>query len=245
MIATLETNGFGKFGETGVVGNGEPLRLDPSKRDVSDPWRTQIGAAQFAAAKGSNVIQAQTPQAAMLAAAPVPSLGENPIFRTALDGLEQSVGDSAIIQAVVISPLFGMTGIDPAGLLAGSSGIEETKKRMDEQMAGLGKGIPPYLGGIVVDVQNEKQGVGIALAYPDCATAQTAADAIAARWMELGGEAAQGEITAHTAEGEDSFCAATVSVYIDGDDQIQNPAYRAIIEPHWKSQSGVLQIGQS
>lgn len=52
---------------------------------------------------------------------------------------------------------------------------------------------------------------------PDCTIAQEAADAIAARWSDMAGEAAQGEVTAHTAEGEGGFCAATVSVFVDAD----------------------------
>lgn len=92
MIAALQAIGFENAGAPGVVGNGESRRMDPSKRDPSDPWRSMVGAAQFAAAKGANVVQAETPQAAMLAAAQQPSLGENPIIQTALAGLEQSVG---------------------------------------------------------------------------------------------------------------------------------------------------------
>ncbi|WEJ34109.1 hypothetical protein [Devosia sp. SD17-2] len=245
LIAALETVGFESAGAPGVIGNGEPQRMDPSKRDPSDPWRTNIGAAQFAAASGTNVVQAQTPQAAMIAASQQPRLGENPIMHTALSGLEQSVGDSQLVQAVVISPLFGMTGLDPSAFLSPSADMDETKKKIEEQMAALGSGIPPYLGGIVVDVQHESQGVGIALAYPDCEIAQQAADSIAARWVDLAGDAAQGEITAHTAEGEGGLCAATVSVYLNEDNAAQNPAYRAVVETYMRGQPGVLQIGQS
>ena len=245
MIATLQTIGFENAGLPGVVGNGEARRMDPAKRNPSDPWRSQVGAAQFAAAKGSTMVQAETSQAAMLAAVLQPSLGENPIIQTALAGLEQSVGDSQIVQAQVISPFFGMTGIDPAALLSPSPDIEETKKRMEEQMAALSQGIPPYLGGVIADVQHEKPGVGIALTYPDCTIAQEAADAIAARWVEMAGDAAQGEITAHTDEGEGGFCAATVSVFVDTDSPQQSSAYRALIETYVRGQTGILQIGQS
>ncbi|WEK03426.1 MAG: hypothetical protein P0Y65_14645 [Candidatus Devosia phytovorans] len=245
MIAALENRGFENSGAPGVVGNGVARNMDPASRDSSDPWRTMIGAAQFAAAKGSNVVQAQDPQSAMLAAATQPSLGENAIMQTALAGLEQSVGDSQIVQAVVISPLFGMTGIDPTAVLSPSGDMEETKKKLAEQVDALGSGIPPYLGGIVADVQHEKQGVGIALAYPDCTIAQQAADAVASRWVELAGDEAQGAITAHTAEGADGLCAATVSVYVDAEGDYQNPAYRAILEIYMRGQAGVLQIGES
>ena len=245
MIATLETIGFEDAGAPGVVGNGEPQRMDPSKIDPSDPWRTKIGAAQFAAAKGNTVVQAQMPQTAMLATAEQPSLGQDPILQVALAGLDQAVGDGLVVQAVVISPLFGMAGVDPAAVLTTSADIEETRKRLEEQMAALGSGIPPYLGGVLADVQADRQGAIIALTYPDCTIAQEAADAIAMRWADMAGEEAQGDIVAQTAEGEGGLCAAAVSVSIEADNLEQNPAYRALIEPYLRGQAGVLQIGES
>ena len=245
MIEALAGMGFEDAGAPGVVGNGVAREMNPSRRDPSNPWLTMIGAAQFAAAKGSNVIQTQTPEAAALAASDQPSLGDNSILKTALAGLEQSTGNGQIVQAMVISPLFGMTGLDPASLLTPSMNIEETKQRLEEQMAALESGIPPYLGGIVVDVQHEQPGVGIALAYPDCTIAQTAADAIAKRWVEMAGDGAQGEVTAATAEGDDGLCAAAVSVVVEGKGYEPNPAYRAVVDPYFRRLAGVLQIGQN
>ncbi len=245
MITTLQSMGFENAGVPGVIGNGEPRRQDLTALDPSNPWITRVGASQFATAKGSNVIQANTPQTAMLVAAEQPRLSENPIVQTALAGLERSVGDTAIVQAVVISPLFGMAGLDPASVLVPSSDIEETRKRLEEQMEVLGQGIPPYLGGILTDVQGEQAGVGIALAYPDCVIAQTAADAIATRWVDMAGEAAQGEIVTGTDEGEDGLCAATVNISIDSNTPERNPAYRAIMDAYFSRGVGILQIGQS
>jgi hypothetical protein len=244
MIAALEGMGFENAGVPDVVGNGMAHQMDPSRRDPSDPWRTRIGAAQFAAANGTNVVQAQTPQAAMLATAQQPLLGDSPVFQTALGGLEQAIGDGQIVQALMISPIFGMAGLDPALLLTPSPNIDETRQRLEEQMAKLSTGIPPYLGGVIADVQHEKPGVAIALAYPDCTIAQTAADAIAIRWGEMAGDTAQGDIATETADDESGLCAALFSVSIDADSAGINPAYRAIIEPYLRRQAGVLQIGQ-
>lgn len=219
------------------------MKFDPQERDASDPWRTMVGAAQFAAAKGSAVIQAQNPQDAALAAAEQPSVGENPIVQTALTGLEQTVGDAGIVQAVVISPVFGLTGLDPSALLSSSGDMTETRQNIEAQMAELGSGIPPYLGGIVADLEGEQQGVGIAMAYPDCTIAQQAADLIAERWVGMAGEDAQGEITAATAEGEEGLCAATVNVTLEAATAGPNPAYRSVIDRHFRSEAGVLQIG--
>lgn len=244
MIATLGTFGF-EDAAPGVVGNGEPMKMDPQKRDATDPWRTMIGAAQFAAAKGSAVVQAQNPQSAMLVAAEQPSVGENPIMQTALAGLEQSAGDRTVLQAMVISPLFGMSGFDPAAFLSPAGDLAETREKIEQQMADLQTGIPPYLGGIIADFEGEGQGIGIALAYPDCEIAQDAADTLAARWVDMAGAEAQGEMVAETAEGVDGLCAAAFSVSLETDNPGQNLAYRAVMERYMRGQVGVLQIGQS
>jgi len=243
MIANLATLGFEAAGAPGVIGNGEPMRFDPQKRDPADPWRTRVGAAQFAVAKGNTVIQAQNPQEAALAAADQPALGEQPAMQVVLDGLEAAAGDASIVQAVVISPLFGLTGLDPAAVLSMSGDMSETRQNIEAQMAELDAGIPPYMGGIVADLGGERQGVVMALAYPDCTIAGEAADQIAERWVAMAGEAAQGEIATDTAEGADGLCAATVSVAIEPGDAAQNPAYRAIIDRHFRNEAGVLQIG--
>ena len=245
MMATLGTFGFENAGAPGVIGNGEPMKMDPQKRDATDPWRTMIGAAQFAAVKGSAVVQAQNPQSAMLVAAEQPSLGENPTMKTALAGIEQSAGDRAVLQAMVISPLFGMSGLDPAAFLSPTGDLEETQEKIEQQMEDLQAGIPPYLGGIVADFEGDGQGIGIALTYPDCEIAQAAADTLSARWVEMAGAEAQGEIVAETAEGIDGLCATAFTVSLENDNPVQNPAYRAVTESYMRNEVGVLQIGQS
>jgi hypothetical protein len=245
MMTALEARGFETAGATGVIGNGEPMRMDPQRRDPSDPWRTRIGAAQFAAAKGNSVVQAQTPQEALLVSSSQPALGDNPIFATALAGLEQSVGDHWILQAAVISPAFGLGGIDPALVLSPSGDMDETRQKIEEQMAALGKGIPPYLGGIIADVQGESTGISIALAYTDCEMAQLAADLIGTRWSEMAGEAAQGEMADKTVESQNGLCAATLSVFIESDNLELNPAYRSVLDAYFGRQPGILQIGES
>lgn len=245
MMTALEARGFESAGAAGVIGNGEPMRIDPQQRDPSDPWRTRIGAAQFASAKGTSVVQAQTPQETLLVSSNQPALGENQIFATALAGLEQSVGDNWILQAAVISPVFGLGGIESALVLSPSADMDETRQTIEEQMAALGKGIPPYLGGIIADVQGESTGISIALAYANCETAQVAADLISTRWSEMAGEAAQGKMTSNTVESQNGLCATTLSVFIESDNLELNPAYRTVLDAYFRRQPGILQIGES
>lgn len=245
MMTALKARGFETAGADGVIGNGEPMRMDPEQRDPSDAWRTMIGAAQFAAVKGNSVVQAQTPQEALLVSSQQTGLGETPIFETALAGLEHTVGDSAIIQATVISPIFGLGDIDPALVLSPSADMDETRQKIEGQMAALGTGIPPYHGGIIADVQGEQTGVGIALTYPDCETARVAADLLGTRWSEMVVDAAKDQTTADTALGRDGLCAATLSVVIENDNLELNPAYRSVIDAYFRREPGVLQIGKS
>lgn len=241
LIASLETQGFEPFGETGVVGNGEPMAAALDMRDPTDPWRTRIGAAQFAALKGSTVVQTGTPQSAMLVAVDQPAIGQNEIVQMAVAGLGEAVGEGSIMQAVVISPFFGMAGLDPAAFISPSASVEEMREQAEQQMAALSEGIPPYLGGIIADVQHDSPGATIALAYPDCAMAEQAAEAVAQRWEETSG----GNITTGTVEGESGLCAATINAITSADAPEHNPSYRSLIEPFVRGEPGPLQIGES
>lgn len=63
LIDTLTDRDFTPVGADGVVGNGEPMSVDLTKNDPSDPWRGSAGAATFAVARLNTVIQASTPDA--------------------------------------------------------------------------------------------------------------------------------------------------------------------------------------
>jgi hypothetical protein len=242
MIDALQERGFESAG-AGVFGNGEPMKFDPQKRDPADPWRTMIGAAQFAAVKENTVVQANMPAYAISTAGTQPGASDNPIIKTALAGLHSSASDGRVVQAVVISPAFGITGIDPSLVLSPSADIAETRKKIEAQAAELGAGIPPYLGGIITDIQLETPAIGISLAYADCAIAQRAADMIAQRWTTMAGDNAQGKITAGTAQGIDGLCAATVKVVLAEPGIERNPAYAQILSSYFTRKAGILNIG--
>ncbi|WLS11105.1 hypothetical protein Q9314_20005 (plasmid) [Shinella sumterensis] len=146
------------------------------------------------------------------------------------------------VKAVVISPAFGITGIDPSLVLSPSADIAETRKKIEAQVAELGAGIPPYLGGIITDIQLETPAIGISLSYADCAIAQQAAEMISQRWTTIAGDHAQGKITAGTAEGVDGPCVATVKVVLAEPGIERNPAYEQILSSYFTRKAGILNI---
>src|SRR5690606_27515753 len=51
LLNALVKRDFVPVGSDGALGNGEPMAVDVRNRNPSDPWRSMVGAASFAAAK--------------------------------------------------------------------------------------------------------------------------------------------------------------------------------------------------
>ncbi|HTN61745.1 MAG TPA: hypothetical protein VL147_09335 [Devosia sp.] len=246
LLHALTERDFVPVGSAGALGNGEPMAIDILNRDPSDPWRSMVGAASFATAKGNVVIQAARPEVLPMLVADKPDAASNPVVATALSGLGQAVEDGQIVQAMLISPAFGLNAIDPADFMVPQSGnLDEIRAGLEASMdAGL-TGIPPYLGGIIADVQLQTPAVALALAYADCDTAEGAAQQVAQRWIQSMPDTAQGHITTATAAGTDGLCAAIVSIVGDSDDPSINPIFNALFESYMRRQFTVLQIGHA
>ncbi|MHA6690903.1 hypothetical protein [Devosia sp. A449] len=246
LLDALTARDFVPVGDAGILGNGEPLAPDLRNRNPSDPWRGTMGAASFATADGNAVVQSMHPDALPTLVADQPSAADNPIVATALAGLDQSVGDGWIVQAMVISPAFGLTLVDPGDFLLPQSGnFDDVRTRLEASMDASLAGIPPYFGGIIADVQLDTPAVALSLTYGDCATADAAAQRIEQRWIESMPDMAQGTITATTAAGVDSLCAAIVTIVSDGEDPNVNPTFNALFDLYMRRQFTVLQIGQA
>lgn len=227
-----------------IVGNGAPMTMDFSKADPADPWRSAMGAASFAAVRGNSVIEMADPAALDVFTKGEPSVAQNPVVATALKGLEQSVGDGWIVEAVLISPAFGLTAHDPAAFLVPKNGnFEPLRAQLEAEVQAGGVGIAPYFGGIIADVQLDTPAMAIALTYPDCDTALSAADQIGQRWVSLMPEAAQGTITTGHAEGPDGLCAALVTIKAPTADPMSNPIVSSWYGSYLSRGSNVLEIG--
>src|SRR5690606_1282781 len=64
LIEGLDRHGFEPRDDERILGNGEPLAIDPSSRGIANPWRDQLGRAAFVAPAETTLIHATTPQAA-------------------------------------------------------------------------------------------------------------------------------------------------------------------------------------
>jgi hypothetical protein len=243
LIEKLAELGFTPTDTTGVIGNGEPNRVDMTAADPRNPWRSGVGAATFAAETGSVVVQGATPKAVAGVVGEQASLADNPIVGASLAGLEQGAGDGWIIEAMVISPMFGLGA---PNLNGGSLSRDPTemRQRAEAVVADASKGLPPYVNGLIANVQLDGPALAVSLAYPDCEVAKLAADQMAKRWAERMPAEVQGQLSTTTAAAGE-LCAAVMVVETGTSPASANPPYQALLKDFQQRRVGVLQIGQS
>jgi hypothetical protein len=210
LIEALDADDFDPM-ENGIIGNGTPMTPNLQRRDPINPWRTVVGAATFAAAKGNGIIHSTSPD-------PVTNL--------------------------LISPAFGLSSIDPSIMLTPGADMDTLREKLEAEMEAGSKGIRPYFGGVIADVEGDKSGALIALTYPNCDMAISAAEQMAQRWAELMPEAAQGDVTTSTVAGADGLCAATLKVVNDAGEGADNVVFRNLFDAYLRRSFTVLQIGE-
>lgn len=220
-LAALASRGFAPT-EMGSLGNGEPGRIDPTRRDPADPWRGKVGQASFVHASGAALIQTEAPRPAGLDGQM--SMADNPLVATALTGLA-ALEPGGIVQAVVISPLVGLASPDMADLLG--KPLEEVRAQWAEEAKAEGAGMEPFLGGVIADMGTETPRLALSLTFADCASAAAAAETIAARWSETMRTPLL-ETTAAAVPGSEGLCAGLVTVDVEPADG--NPAYRELLQ---------------
>jgi hypothetical protein len=243
LIEALDADDFDPVGTEGIIGNGTPMKPDLQRRDPINPWRTTVGAATFAAASGNGIIQSTDPDVVADLLGDGPSLADNVIVDGALGGVEAALGDDMIVQAMLISPVFGIAALDPSMVLTPGADMDTIREKLMAEMEAGTKGIPPYFGGVIADIEGDSRGVVISLAYPDCEVAGTAAEQMAQRWGDLMPEAAQGDMETSSVEG-DGICAATLKVVNDRSEGADNIIFRTLFEAYLRRNFTVLQIGE-
>ena len=103
------------------------------------------------------------------------------------------------------------------------------------------EGLPPWLGGIIVDAQADQPAAAISLTYADCDAARKAVTLMERRWADSMPETAQGEMVGEVVAGsQDGLCAATLRVSARTQDA---PLFRSVIAALMRRQFTVLQIG--
>ncbi|MDO8942813.1 MAG: hypothetical protein Q7U75_06490, partial [Desulfobacterales bacterium] len=208
------------------------------------PWRSVVGAASFVRPGDTVLIHAARPETLMAVGMPGALLTSHPMVATALAGLDDVVSEGQIVQAILISPLFGLDrGMSAELLLPGTGTLEEVRERIMAEADARLIGIPPYFGGIIADVQMEGPGVALSLTYAECEMAGQAAEMIAQRWVEMMPEPAQGEITHGAVAGPGALCAAVFTVEGASVDPVVNPVFGALFDGFIRGQFDVLRIG--
>lgn len=245
LIEAISADDFSPMGADGVVGNGEPMAFDPSKADPGNPWRSRVGAATFAAARFNTVVQSSVPDALPMMLGEFPNLEANPVVKTMTTGLETAVGDHMIVQAMLISPTFGMSRGNPMDLLAPEAdNFDAIRDNIIAQLEAGAEGVPPYFGGLIVDAQGDHPAVAISLAYADCDTAKRAADLMVQRWIDTMPEAAQGTTATDAVPSGDALCAATLTITGDSTDITAKPIFGTMFDAYMRQSFSVLQIGE-
>lgn len=245
LMAALDAGEFDLVGEEGIHGNGTPMAMDISKRNPADPWRSSVGAATFAAARDNAIIQAAMPEALPMMLADAPAAGGNPIVVAALGGLEAILGDDLLVQAMLISPAFGLGSLDAAALLTQGGDIDSIRQKLEAELEAGSRGIPPYFGGIIADSQGEQPAVLVSLTYADCETAGIAAQGMERSWRDLMPDSAQGELQSADVEAGDGLCAAILKIVGESGDGLSNPAFGGLFDAYLRRSFTVLQIGDT
>src|SRR5690606_11571664 len=102
LYAGLGAEGFTDY-QPGVIGYGEPGRVDFTRRDPSDAWLGPLGKSSFAAVHDNLLVQADQPEDALTALQSTRSALDHPAVATALAGLEQATENGIIVQAMLFS----------------------------------------------------------------------------------------------------------------------------------------------
>ncbi|WP_234015651.1 hypothetical protein [Achromobacter spanius] len=232
----------------GLMANGEPNKPDLTKATGQQPWRGTMGMPTFVLPLDTALVQAAGPTGMKTLSQTAPSVADSEIVAAAVAGLKEAVpaDGGKIVQAAVISPVFGLQGVDPAKVLSGSpADLDSAKQKLQAAAASSGRGIPPYFGGIIADVQvKDAPAVVIALSYADCAVAQQAVDGVGAAWKQGMAAAVQADVKGRTVQAG-KLCAAVVSLTAPKAENVGNPILSQIMNRYMQRDASVLQIGSS
>jgi len=223
FLEGLASRGFTKSADGGVS-NGEPLKMDLSKRDEANPFAGPLGRASMLAPAAGGVAQSSSPRyIAALRAMAAPGFASLPPVAAALDGLEKVAGNALVPQATVL----GVGAWTP-----GVAGMTERNPRI------LEGGAPPAAVAIVADVETAapaRRGAVFAIGYPDCDTAAKASARFARSWREDadgGGKTPRERTGAEPVTQEvagDKSCAAVISLTVPAGKEAGNQVYGYIL----------------
>ncbi|MEN5159575.1 hypothetical protein [Achromobacter spanius] len=232
----------------GLLANGEPNKPDMTKATGQQPWRGTMGMPTFVLPLDSALVQAAAPSGMKVLSQTKPSVADSEIVAASVAGLKEAVPSDGgrIVQAAVISPVFGLQGVDPASvLMASPADLEGAKQKLQAAAASSNEGIPPYFGGILADVQvKDVPAVVISLSYSDCGVAQQAVDGVGAAWKKAMAATVQADVKGRTVQSGE-LCAAVVSLTAPKAENAGNPILSQIMNRYMRRDPSVLQIGMA
>lgn len=232
----------------GLMANGEPNKPDLTKATGQQPWRGTMGMPTFVLPLDAALVQAGAPSGMKPLSQPKPSVADSEIVAASVAGLKEIVPSDGgrIVQAAVISPVFGLQGVDPATvLMASPADLEGAKQKLQAAAKSSNEGIPPYFGGILADVQfKDVPAVVISLSYPDCGAAQQAVDGVGAAWKKAMAASVQADVKGRTVQSG-KLCAAVLSLTAPKAENAGNPILSQIMNRYMQRDPSVLQIGMA
>nr|WP_314075191.1 hypothetical protein [uncultured Roseococcus sp.] len=200
------------LGQSGFQRAGADMLQEPGpipiQQRMSDPWRSLQSNGVAVAIANAGLVQAPTSDVArrFVAISPSDSFAADPAVQALLSGAEAQLGERRVVQALFFSPVLALRAGDPAAMLDGSP--REAMERMRQAQAESPAGVPPFLRGLMLDVTRPGQaGLLIALAYPDCGTAQVAGGRVQGKWNNP-----SARVTARAVPVAGSPCAASILV---------------------------------
>lgn len=210
-FAGLAERGFTELdGMPGVVANGEPQKVDLANGDPASPWSGLLGETSVVMQQGAHFLHASGPDAFAPVLEGQPAMIDSAPGKSLVAAMEAQ--GKPIAQASFFGPIAGLYGVDPA-LALGTASPAEAKAAMGAAIANPPAGVPVYFGGVMVDLVEDGKSIAlIALAYPDCATAEKAAASAAALWPKDAISQNDATVTASHVDAGGPGCAAVVTV---------------------------------
>jgi len=230
----------------GLIANDGADKMDMKKSNPKDPWRGMMGKASFVLPLDTALIQASSAKEMKILAKPTPSVADSEVVAAAVAGLKEGVpsDQGRIAQAAVISPVMGLSAVDPAKvLLSANADMDSAKRNLQAAAAAAGRGIPPYFSGIIADAQIDNlPAVVISLSYADCGSAKQAVDGIGAAWEESMAAAVPAKFSGRAVRAG-NLCAAVVSLTAPQAETAGNPVLSQVMDRYMRREFTLLQIG--
>jgi hypothetical protein len=131
LLEALSDGDFEPVGSNGVIGNGEPMIPNLQAREIGNPWRDELGRATFVGPSGDSLVQSGIPDAVAFFLRNGEAASDHPVVATSLASLDAIADVGVVVQAMLVSPTFGLQGADIGSIaLSGSTDMDELRSQL-------------------------------------------------------------------------------------------------------------------